>query len=650
MNRKFLLIFLMTSQLFSQTNYQSSSIGYVYPSGGQKGTNFEVIVGGQNLRGVKNVLFSTDGIKAEEFLYIPFLNPKQKRLLLRKIGEIIRSRFRNSVKKVESQKKDEDVKLPNNPLLNDLENKTIDEIKKIIELFLTPFRREQIKRSIQEKVLIKVNISDNVEPGIYQLRLVTSSGITNPLNFYVSEVKEVKEDFSIPFFDLFKKEKKVFEPPVIINGQITPGDVDRFYFKGKKGQKLIIELKGREIIPFMADAVPGWLQGVITIYDPEGKEIAYCDDFYFNPAPLIFFEVPEDGEYMVEVRDALYRGREDFVYRLFIGEKPYVISVFPAGGERYERTISKIYGFNLPKSTIELDTSFEENGIYKTRITSNGIYSNEINYMVGDLPEMVEKEPNDTIKNANEIRLPKIINGIIEKSGDVDIYKFKCKKGFKLVCEVYGRRLLSPIDSYICLMDSNGKVLISNDDYYDKNFDLITHHADSYIYYEIPEDGTYYLKIVDIQNKGGYEYFYRLRVSEPICDFSLFVYPSSINIPSVGKTPLNIYVFKKDGFDEEIEISLKSPFEGLFIDNTKIPKGKDKITVNISADSKFPVNKPVKIEIEGIANLNGEILRRIARPTDEVMQAFSYTHLIPSSDLIVYVLRRFQRGNLREIK
>lgn len=235
MNRKFLLIFLMACQLFSQVNYQSSSIGYVYPSGGQKGTNFEVIVGGQNLRGVKNVLFSTDGIKAEEFLYIPVLSPKQKQLLSGKIKEIIRSRFRNSVI-VASQKKDEDVKLPDNPLLNDLENKTIDEIKKIIELFLTPFRREQIKRSIQEKVLIKVNISDNVEPGIYQLRLETSSGITNPLNFYVSEVKEVKEDFSIPFFDLFKKEKKVFEPPVIINGQITPGDVDRFYFKGKKGK------------------------------------------------------------------------------------------------------------------------------------------------------------------------------------------------------------------------------------------------------------------------------------------------------------------------------------------------------------------------------------------------------------------------------
>jgi hypothetical protein len=31
-------------------------------------------------------------------------------------------------------------------------------------------------------------------------------------------------------------------------------------------------------------------------------------------------------------RDALYRGREDFVYRIAIGELPFVTDIFPLGG------------------------------------------------------------------------------------------------------------------------------------------------------------------------------------------------------------------------------------------------------------------------------------------------------------------------------
>ena len=38
-----------------------------------------------------------------------------------------------------------------------------------------------------------------------------------------------------------------------------------------------------------------------------------------------------DGRYTVQIRDALHRGREDFVYRLTLGEIPFVTSVFPLG-------------------------------------------------------------------------------------------------------------------------------------------------------------------------------------------------------------------------------------------------------------------------------------------------------------------------------
>ena len=60
--------------------------------------------------------------------------------------------------------------------------------------------------------------------------------------------------------------------------------------------------------------------------------MAYDDDYRFKPDPTIFYEVPRDGEYVFAIRDSLYRGREDFVYRITIGELPFITSIFPLGG------------------------------------------------------------------------------------------------------------------------------------------------------------------------------------------------------------------------------------------------------------------------------------------------------------------------------
>ena len=40
--------------------------------------------------------------------------------------------------------------------------------------------------------------------------------------------------------------------------------------------------------------------------------------------PAFLFEVPKDGDYIMAITDAIYRGREDFVYRVSIGELPFV--------------------------------------------------------------------------------------------------------------------------------------------------------------------------------------------------------------------------------------------------------------------------------------------------------------------------------------
>ena len=70
----------------------------------------------------------------------------------------------------------------------------------------------------------------------------------------------------------------------------------------------------------------------MTLYDAKGAELAYADHYRFQPDPVIYCELPRDGEYVAEIRDSIYRGREDFVYRITVGEVPYITSIFPLGG------------------------------------------------------------------------------------------------------------------------------------------------------------------------------------------------------------------------------------------------------------------------------------------------------------------------------
>ena len=73
--------------------------------------------------------------------------------------------------------------------------------------------------------------------------------------------------------------------PCTMNGQIASGEKNQYRFDGVAGQRLVISVKGRELVPFIADAVPGWFQPVVGLHDADGNEVAYSDDFRFNPDP-----------------------------------------------------------------------------------------------------------------------------------------------------------------------------------------------------------------------------------------------------------------------------------------------------------------------------------------------------------------------------
>jgi hypothetical protein len=505
-------------------------------------------------------------------------------------------------------------------------------------------------------LLIEVTVDADAKPGDRQLRVMSSTGLSNPIVFQVGilpEVKELEPNNGSPYYvtNLFKPistqnlekitRQKPLETPVLINGQIMPGDIDRFHFRAKEGQQLVIQTHARSLIPYLADAVPGWFQATVSLYDKNGNEVAFADDYRFNPDPVLFYDITKSGQYQLEIRDSIYRGREDFVYRVSIGQQPFITQAFPLGGKQGVDTIASIEGKHLPAKELKLDTSVAGGRVHRTVYYDEKTFSNTIPYAVDTLPECLETPNNNAIKTAQKITLPVIVNGRIEKSGDVDVFSFQGKAGQQIVAEVNARRLNSPLDSLVRVMDSSGKVMGLNDDHVLKDKflhkdveGLVTHHADSYLMVELPKDGTYYVQMADSQAHGGKAYGYRLRISQAMPDFALRMSPSNLTIKPGMRMPITVHVMRKDGFDGAIDVSVKDAPEGFNLQGAQIPAGCDRVTMTLQAPKKSQ-GELISLKLEGVATVNGKEIRNEAMAADDVMQAFLYRHLVAREEMLV---------------
>jgi hypothetical protein len=241
------------------------------------------------------------------------------------------------------------------------------------------------------------------------------------------------------------------------------------------------------------------------------------------------------------------------------------------------------------------------------------------------------------------VTIPKTINGVISQPGELDEFRIRVEKGTSLVAEVEARRLNSPLDSILQLVDSEGKVVAENDDFEDKGSGLLTHQADSRIAHVVSDSGEYRVVLRDHQGKGGPEYGYRLRITAPEPDFALRITPSSLNLRPGGSVQATVHVLRKDGFTNEIELRLANPVTGLLLQNPKIPGGQElaKITLSARRDFAGPVQT---VRILGASQIAGKDLVRDAEPADDQTQAFSYHHLVPARELKVAVIGAPARG------
>jgi hypothetical protein len=622
-------------------------VGYVFPAGGRQGASFEVRVGGQYLGNVTNACVSGAGVQAAVVEYIRPLTQQQVNDL-RMQQKVLQDKraaaqaARSGAPPVAGQPR---------PTWTAEDMKAIAEIRDK----LAQFQKRMANPVIGETVTLRITIAPDAEPGERELRLGAPMSLSQPLVFCVGQLPEVNKPeppvgapLPGPNRDANPNAQRAAPPveprlvlPCVVNGQILPGGVDRYRFEAGKGQKLVIAAAARELMPYLADAVPGWFQAAISLYDEQGHELAFADHFRFHPDPVLFYEIPKNGEYILQIRDSIYRGREDFVYRITVGEVPFVTGIFPLGGPAGAQTTVQVTGWNLPATNVVEDDRNVAPGTYPLSVRTETNVSNHLPFAVDNLPECFAREGNHSQATAQPVTLPVIVNGRIEKPGQWDVFRFQARAGDEIVAETITRRLDSPLDSVLKLTDAAGNQLAFNDDFEDKGAGLQTQYADSWFRVKLPAAGAYYLWLGDAQHQGGPEYAYRLRLSPPRPDFALRVVPSSLTVRGGMSVPLTVYALRRDGFSNDITLSLKDAPAGFALSGSTVPANENQVRVTLTAPAETN-DTPINLTVEGFALINDQAVLHRAVPAENRMQAFAYWHLVPAKDLEVSLSNRGQ--------
>jgi hypothetical protein len=152
--------------------------------------------------------------------------------------------------------------------------------------------------------------------------IVTDAGVSpTPAWFRVSDLDNVFEVEP----NVAWAEATSFTAPAALNGVLQQQrDLDRFRFIAKKGEVWMLVVHARSL------RTP--VDPVLSVFYADGRHIKSNDD-EGGPDSRLEFKAPEDGEFVLQVRDHLMRGGPAFAYRVEV-QRPRPSLAVGIGGQR----------------------------------------------------------------------------------------------------------------------------------------------------------------------------------------------------------------------------------------------------------------------------------------------------------------------------
>jgi hypothetical protein len=479
-----------------------------------------------------------------------------------------------------------------------------------------------------------VKIAPDAAPGARPWRVWTAQGAVPSRPYIVGTFPEVVEDeidgepIAVPV-----------TLPVTANGRIFPReDVDLWSFAAKAGQTITCSvLTTRLGSPFDAH---------LEIRDTHGTRLAESADA--SPPgseALVRFTAPADGTYSVAIHDAKFGGLQHYVYRLTMTAGPSVDHVYPLGGRRGTTAKFELSGGNVSAAPVEIALPTDAPSRFVATIGASDAVSNPFTLAVDDLPELLEQEPNDGIAPANPVQVPAILNGRIDRPGDVDSWAFRVAKDQTLEFDLHAARLGSPLDSVIVLLDAAGKELTRADDSGGNQSDSILRHT-------FKEEGTYVVRVEErLSSRGGKAFAYRLRVATPAApDFRLHLPADAVTVNRGGEAKLKLRVERLGSFAEPVNLEFAGLPPGVAVANATIPANAGEFEIAFKAEAAAAVAGRA-VTIRGTAMVAGKPVTRQATfaapaPADFEVDSLLVAVCVPTPYKVkgIYEVKYAQRG------
>ncbi len=176
-------------------------------------------------------------------------------------------------------------------------------------------------------------------------------------------------------------------------------------------------------------------------------------------------------------------------------------------------------------------------------------------FVVGRRDELLEVEPNDDFRRAQRLeKTAVVINGKLEKAGDVDSFAIHTELGKWVVAAVECYALGSSVDPVVQILDDRGVRVAFNHD---------AHNLDAIVAWQAARTGTCYVQLFgfahppasDVAAKGSAAYVYRLTVTTG--PFVRTAYPTGVK--RGGTAQLGLLGWNLDTTTQTVEASRALP-------------------------------------------------------------------------------------------